>query len=80
MTSGRVSDPTSRITVAGPDDHWSQYVIQLDAQQARGLQDDSRGGTVPAEEVSATLVPTMEEIAGTCRADWMDVTDGLATG
>ena len=76
-TEGRFSDPGERIAMPAPDDYWIQLVVQLDPQATQSLIADSVGETVPADDVAAELVPTMEHAAATCEGGWIDAVEAL---
>ena len=78
-TEGRFSDPGERISLPAPDDYWIQLVVQLDPQARQSLIADSADDTVPADDVAAELVPTMDPAAGTCEDGWTDAIEALRT-
>lgn len=90
IAEGRFTDPSERVPIPAPDDHWWQAVIELEPPQVRELLDataasgasDLGGAEAPEpvteEQVLAELVPTLEGELEDCAGGWVDVMPALA--
>lgn len=84
LTEGRFTDPSERVPIPAPDDHWWQAAVELDEQEvdrllaANGGEASDGGGASDAEQLSddavlTTVVPTIEDQINPCPGGWVEV-------